>query len=86
MVDDYIASLPCGVGAHNTLHGHHLPDKGVLVLVRVKGDVRLVKVWISLKEVLLPTGGPVRCGPGGSEEDMQKRVGRDVTMVCFMPK
>lgn len=59
MADDNIAGLAGSVGAHDALDRDDLPDKGVLDLVGVEGDVGLVVVGVRLEEVLLPARGSV---------------------------
>lgn len=61
--DDDVARLTRRIGADDTLYGHNLPDVGVLVLVDIEGDVGLVEVRVSLKEVLPAAGSPVRHAP-----------------------
>lgn len=64
VVDYDVARLSRGVGANDALHRDDLPDHRVLGLVRVEGDVGLVKVRVRLEEVLL-AGSPVGRSPGG---------------------
>lgn len=67
VADHDVARLSRGVRANDALHRDDLPDHRVLGLVRVEGDVGLVKVRVRLEEVLLP-GSPVGRSPGMGEQ------------------
>ncbi len=76
MVDDDVAGLAGGFGAHDALGGDDLAGEGGLVLVHVDGDGGLVVVRLGFQEVLLH-------GEGGSEgkregEGEKRRVGMSV--------
>mmetsp|Transcript_1215 Transcript_1215/g.880 ORF Transcript_1215/g.880 Transcript_1215/m.880 type:complete len:346 (-) Transcript_1215:11-1048(-) len=62
VVDDDVASLACGLWAHNTLCGHNLSSERSLVLPHIHRNSGLVIVWLSLKEVLSTFDGSSKGG------------------------
>jgi hypothetical protein len=52
VVDDDVAGLADGISSNDSLDGDDLANVGLLSLEKLKGDVGLVPVRVSLKEVL----------------------------------
>jgi hypothetical protein len=56
VIDDDVACLTDGGRADNSLHRHYLSNMGLLSLEKLKGDVGLVPVRLSLEEILRLNG------------------------------